>query len=385
MTIVLTGGGSGGHITPIIALSKKIKQKQPYCRIVYIGQIGDKFVDQIKQTKSIDRIYSIRAGKFRRYHNEGIRQLLDIETILKNIRDVFYVIFGIYQSWKLLRSIKPHVVFCRGGYVSVPVALGAKLNHIPYVTHDSDLIPNLANRLISRWARLHAVTFPDAEYPYPKDKIIVTGIPLNEKFEPITLHTKLKYKKDLDFPPQSKVLFIIGGGHGSQNINDIVCEISPHILSEFPDLYIIHIAGQANESKVSDYYKKRLNNTDIDRVCVLGFINDVYRYSATADIVITRAGATNLAEFAIQGMACIVIPSAFLVGGHQLVNADYLYRHKAAIVLSEKDLLVDPNRLAKNVSELLKNNKHRQELSTNLASLAQPEAASKLAEIILSI
>ena len=191
MTIVLAGGGSGGHITPILAVAAEIKRQQPDTRLVYIGQIGDNLGDIPAQDPNIDQVYSIRAGKFRRFHGEGLIQFLDISTTYKNVRDFFYVFIGIYQSWRLMKKIQPDVIFSRGGYVSVPVALGAHLNKIPYITHDSDPIPSLANRIIARWATIHAVALPKKIYNYPPDKTVTTGIPINDKF--VSVSTTLKH------------------------------------------------------------------------------------------------------------------------------------------------------------------------------------------------
>jgi UDP-N-acetylglucosamine--N-acetylmuramyl-(pentapeptide) pyrophosphoryl-undecaprenol N-acetylglucosamine transferase len=160
MTIVVTGGGSGGHITPILAVAAELKQLDKSIRIVYIGQTGDKLADIPAADPHIDEVFTVRAGKFRRYHGEGWRQLLDIDTQLKNVRDAILVLIGLWQSFWLVRRLQPQVIFSRGGFVSVPVSLGGWLNHVPYITHDSDSMPSLANRLIARWAHLHAVALP---------------------------------------------------------------------------------------------------------------------------------------------------------------------------------------------------------------------------------
>src|SRR5665213_2594114 len=166
-TIVLTGGGSGGQITPILAIADELKQLQPEARLVYIGQTGDLLGDIPSQHPSIDEVFTVRAGKFRRYHGEGFKQLLDVVTMAKNIRDFFYVIIGFWQSRRLLKQLKPAVIFVKGGFVGVPVGLAAATRQIPFITHDSDPIPGLANRIIARWAVMHAVALPKDIYPYP--------------------------------------------------------------------------------------------------------------------------------------------------------------------------------------------------------------------------
>ncbi len=382
-TIVLTGGGSGGHITPVLAVAAELKHRQPDSRIIYIGQRGDSLLDIPSNDPNIDETYAIYAGKFRRYHGEGLKQLLDIPTMLKNIRDAFLVLAGILQSWRLMGALRPDVVFSRGGYVSVPVSLGAALKHIPYITHDSDPVPSLANRMIARWASLHAVALPADIYPYPPSKTITTGIPLNKEFKPVTPALKKRYRREIRMPDEARMLFIIGGGLGSQRVNKAVADILPHLLRDFQDLQVVHVAGRANQDFMKQTYISSLPVEEQGRVQVMGFIPDVYRYSGAADVIISRAGATNLAEFAVQGKACIVIPSAFLAGGHQLANARYMQDKGAAIIIDEDELMDDPNRLAKNIAKLLHDPERADTLSRKLASFAQPHATANIAKIIL--
>jgi UDP-N-acetylglucosamine--N-acetylmuramyl-(pentapeptide) pyrophosphoryl-undecaprenol N-acetylglucosamine transferase len=385
MTIILTGGGSGGHITPIQAVAAEIKRLKPKARLVYIGQTGDGLGDIPANDPNIDEVFTVRAGKFRRYHGEGLRQLLDLPTMAKNLRDAGYVIVGFFQSRKLLKQIQPEVIFIKGGFVGVPVGLAAAGLHVPYITHDSDAIPGLANRIIARWATKHAVALPADVYSYPADKTITTGIPLQAEFKPVGPELKLQYRAHLELPASAKVLFVIGGGLGSQRVNQAVAEAVPHLLHQFKDLYVIQAAGRANAAALKAAYAEKLGNEEQGRLQVHDYIPDVYRYSGAADIVITRAGATNLAEFAVQGRACIVIPSPFLTGGHQLKNAQYLADQQAALVLNEADLLADPHRLAKQVSELLRDPGRQKSLGQQLASFAKPKATEELARLILEL
>lgn len=383
MKIVLTGGGSGGHVTPIMAIAAELKRRQPNVRLVYVGQTGDPFAEIPAKSRLIDETYSVRAGKFRRYHGEGWRQLLDIPTMLKNIRDVFYVLIGLWQSWRLMKRLRPDIIFSRGGFVSVPVALGGRLSGVPYITHDSDPVPSLANRIIARWAVVHAVALPKDIYPYPANKTVTTGIPLAADFVPVTAALKKQYRKAVKVPESAQLLFIIGGGLGSQLINRAAADILPHLLGEFPKLYVVQVAGQANLAEMATLYEERLSEAEQGRLQLLGFTDEVYRYSGAADIIICRAGATNLAEFALQGKACVVVPSTFLTGGHQLKNAEYMAKRGAAVVMDETELSADANRLAKQLSELLRNPARQKQLGEHLAAFAKPHATEELADLIL--
>ncbi len=382
---MVTGGGSGGHITPILAVAAEIKKRDPKNTIIYIGQKSDDLVKFINSDDNINQSFSIFAGKFRRYHGEGLFQLLDIKTVLKNCRDFIYFIIGIIQSYFIIQKVKPDILFSRGGYVSVPVALAARLKKVPYITHDSDSTPSLANKLISKKAKFNAVALDAKIYPYIQSKTIVTGIPVSSNFSRVDFNLKQKYLKELNLNSDNKVLLIIGGGLGAVNINLIFLKIVKELLEQEPKLVIIHLVGGNNETVMSVKY----DDTSIlsvklrSRVRVFGFIKDVYKYSGVADVIVSRAGATNIAEFAIQGKACIIIPSPSLANGHQLKNANYLSDHQAAIVLQENELKSDPHLLFNSIIKLLHDDKLKEKLISNILKEAQPDATKKLVNLIL--
>jgi UDP-N-acetylglucosamine--N-acetylmuramyl-(pentapeptide) pyrophosphoryl-undecaprenol N-acetylglucosamine transferase len=154
-------------------------------------------------------------------------------------------------------------------------------------------------------------------------------------------------------------------------------------LRHYPDLVILHAAGRQNEVEMRRVYQMLLKPAEQARVVVKGFVNDLYRYSGAADVVVTRAGATHLAEFAVQAKACIIVPNPNLTGGHQLKNAQSLAERGAALVLPENELIPPSERLAAACSQLLTNNHQRHQLADNLAALAHPRAAHELAQLLL--
>jgi UDP-N-acetylglucosamine--N-acetylmuramyl-(pentapeptide) pyrophosphoryl-undecaprenol N-acetylglucosamine transferase len=385
MTIVLTGGGSGGHITPILAVAAELKSLDKSVKLVYVGQKGDSLSDIPGQDPNIDQVYLVRAGKFRRYNGEGFKQLLDLRTLYLNSRDLVFLFIGIAQSIRLIKKIKPNVLFSRGGYVSVPVALGAKFNKVPYITHDSDSIPSLANRIIAPWAALHLVALPKEIYKYPQDKTVTSGIPISKKFIKVDKKIKSDYRKALGINDHSKYVFVIGGGLGARALNESIIEILPNLLAEYKDLYVVHLVGRKNDQLVRSDYLSKLTEEQLTRVKVFDYINDVYLYSGAADLIISRAGATNLAEFAVQGKACIVVPSTFLAGGHQLLNAEFLANEKAAIVLTDLEITNDSHKLAKQVSALLKDTNRLTNLGEAISKFANPNAAAIIAKRIIDL
>lgn len=377
----MTGGGSGGHVTPILSVARELKSARPDSQLVYIGHKGDKFDSLQLPGGDLDFLAFINGGKFRRYHGEGfLAHLLDFKTLALNARDFFRVITATFAALRILRKVKPDVVFSKGSFVAVPVGLAARLMRIPIVTHDSDAIPGLANRIVGRWALVHATGMPAEVYPYPKAKTVYTGVPINDMIKKVSPRTQARFKKELGVSPQSSVLLVGGAGNGSKTLNDLVLAIAPDLLKDMPGLHIFDVAGRLHDKELKQRYDSVLNQPELDRVHILGFIDDFYKYAAAADIIITRAGATSLSEYAMAGKTCVVIPSPFLAGGHQLKNTDELTRRDAAVVLPNE---VRPDELLAVVGELFHNDARRVELASHLHGLAKPGAAKKIADLLL--
>jgi UDP-N-acetylglucosamine--N-acetylmuramyl-(pentapeptide) pyrophosphoryl-undecaprenol N-acetylglucosamine transferase len=381
--IVLTGGGSGGHITPLLSLAHALKQKQPDCNITYIGHKGDSFDSGQTSFHDFDFVAFVNAGKFRRYSGESLlSRLTDMQTILLNVRDIFRVVGSVGKAFKILSRVKPDVVFSKGGFVGVPVGIAAKLRGIPIVTHDSDVIPGLANRIIGRWAVIHATGMPAQFYDYPKSKTKYTGIPVDKRITQISHIDKANLKLKLGLNKDGSVLLVTGGGLGARDINDKFLKIVPELLLKYPDLHIIHIAGKKNEKEVIARYKDLLKDHPKKRVTILSYTPDFYLYSGAADLIITRAGATTLAEFAIQHKACILIPSPFLTGGHQVKNAENL-KNAGAVEIVEND--APAQKLLNRITQLLEDSTARKELEIKLGSTAKKDASAQIADILLEV
>lgn len=378
--IAMTGGGSGGHLTPLIAVAEQLHKIAPEYTIEYIGQKGDKLGDIMQEEPDLfSAIHAVRAGKLRRYHGEGWKQLLDIKTMALNARDTLFVVIGCVQAFILLRKMKPHVLFCKGGFVGVPVAFAARLLRVPYVTHDSDAIPGLANRLIARGATLHAVALPKELYGYPLDKTVTVGVPIAARFKHVTDLLNERAKEMLSVPKKAPVLLIIGGGLGAERINKAIMN-DVATLMNVPLLRVFHVVGRGNEQDANAYYDTTLDPNDRKRVVVYGFTNSVALLGEAADVVVTRAGATNLAEFSTQGKACIIVPATHLAGGHQVKNA-YAYKQKQAAVVVAEDHL---DELVTAVTMLLQDSAKREQLSQNISEFATKDSATLLANLLIT-
>jgi UDP-N-acetylglucosamine--N-acetylmuramyl-(pentapeptide) pyrophosphoryl-undecaprenol N-acetylglucosamine transferase len=385
MKIVVTGGGSGGHITPALAVAHELKKLRSDVEIEYIGQQGDSLIDVPEQDKNIDHVYTVRAGKFRRYHGEGIKQFFDVETLYKNLRDFFFVLAGFWQSFWLLGRLKPDIIFVKGGFVGVPVGLAAALRDIPYITHDSDAIPGLANRIIAPWARIHAVALPKEVYTYPPQKTVTVGVPIAHHFKEFTPEETAEIRAQLRLDDADQVLLITGGGLGAQRINKAALACVPELLSRYPGLHVVHIAGRKEEADIRRMYKQELPPKQQHRVSVKGFVTNLYQYSGVADVVVARAGGTMVAELAAQAKACVVVPAPHLAGGHQLKNAKVLADRKAVRLVSEATLQEDPLALMPPLTDLFDHPDKAVLLGKKLARLAQPNAAHLLAMLLLEV
>lgn len=336
-----------------------------------------------KRYQVFDGVYYVTAGKFRRYHGESIlAQVIDIRTWLLNIRDFFRVLSGIVSARRYLKKIKPLVVFSKGSFVAVPVGIAARLLNIPIVTHDSDAVPGLANRIVGRWAVAHATGMPTEHYKYSRETVHYVGVPVDERVKPMSKHLQVDYKKQIGVQPSDCVLLVGGAGLGARNLNNLTLQIAPKLLRELANLHIVHITGATHQAEVATKYESLLSPSEQQRVKVIGFTDNFYIYTGAADLIFTRAGATTIAELAAQHKACILMPAPHLPGGHQLKNAQILKKIGAVEVASND---IQGEQLFKTVISLLQDHQKRETLAENLGKVAQPEAASKLAELLLNV
>jgi UDP-N-acetylglucosamine--N-acetylmuramyl-(pentapeptide) pyrophosphoryl-undecaprenol N-acetylglucosamine transferase len=329
----------------------------------------------------MDFLVFINAGKFRRYHDSKLLGIFNPRTLALNIRDLFRLPGSVISSWRLMRRFKPDVMFSKGSFVAVPVGIAARLTGVPIITHDSDTVSGLANRIVGRWARIHATGMPAKYYGYPKNRTEYVGIPIDERIKKVTPKIQADCRERLGIAKSAHVLLLSGGGNGSLRLNELMLSVAKSLLEADLSLYILHISGPSHQRAVKAAYKQKLPKAEQARVIVEGFTPEFYIYSQAADLVITRAGATTLAELAAEGKACVIIPSPFLTGGHQLQNAQQLADAGAAVVVDET---IEPDEFLVVVSELLGNDHRRFELAKNLYATAKPDATAKLAEIIIT-
>lgn len=307
--IVLTGGGTAGHVTPNIALLPKL-QELGY-DVHYIGSYNG-----IEKTLIEDcqiPYYGISSGKLRRYFD------------LKNFSDPFKVLKGFSEAAKLLKKLKPDVVFSKGGFVSVPVVLAAKQQHIPVVIHESDMTPGLANKLSIPAASRVCCNFPETLEHLPKGKAVLSGSPIREE---LLTGSREKALQFTGLTGNKPVLLIIGGSLGSVIVNEAVRSILPKLLKKFE---IIHLCGKGKLDQTL---------TAMNGYVQYEYISDELKdLFALCDIVISRAGANSICEFlALRKPALLVPLSAAASRGDQILNANSFQKQGYAAVLEEEAL-----------------------------------------------
>lgn len=321
----------------------------------------------------------MRAGKFRRYGGLKWYQCwFDIRTLLLNIRDVFRTLIGYIEAKKLLKELKPDIILIKGGFVAVPVGLAAARLKIPFVTHDSDTTPGLANRIISRWATRHATGMPKELYTYPANRTVYTGIPVADKFRKVSPSLRASYRNQLGLGACRQIITVVGGSQGAGQINEDIATILPRLMQKHEGLGLVHIAGSSHEKAVIRRYESELLAEERRRVVVKGFATDVDACQGAADVVVSRAGATQMAELSLQALPVIVIPGR-LAGGHQDKNAAYLEKKEVARLVAYGDA----EGLYSTLDMLLTDTDARKKLGENLHRLAKPHAARELARLVI--
>lgn len=369
-------------MTPVLAVINELSKHDEALEVRFIcdRKFASLASDIMSHAKVPVEIQTISAGKLRRYHNVPLyKQLLDIPTLLLNIRDVFLLIAGFFQSLWILLRWRPEAIFTKGGFVCLPVGLSAALLKIPLVVHDSDSHPGLTNRILARYASKIATGAPLDNYSYPKEKSVYVGIPVDSEFTEVSDKQQQKYKAELGLPDITwPVVVVTGGGLGAARINHAVTQIASDLLEA--KIAIVHVTGVSQYKKVSDVAPQH------PAYIIKPFVSDgMYKVIGAADVVVTRAGATSLLEVAAMAKPTIIIPNMYLTGGHQLKNAKVYEQADAALVLDEKTLEAQPHQLTTAIELLLHDKKRAGQLSETMHKFAKPNAALDVAELIVDV
>lgn len=307
--IVLTGGGTAGHVTPNMALITKLKEKG--YDIHYIGSYNGIEKELIEKTGI--PYYGISSGKLRRYFD------------VKNFLDPFKVLKGYREALRLMKKLSPDIVFSKGGFVTVPVVFAAHKKKIPVIIHESDITPGLANRICIPKAEKVCANFPETLEYLPKDKAVVTGTPIRKE---LFAGNRIKGLDYCGFTSNRPVIMVVGGSTGSAAVNEAVRNLLPTLLKQFQ---VVHLCGKG---KIDIAYNNIEGYKQFEYVS-----NELPDIFAMADIILSRAGANAICEILAVKKPNILVPlSAAASRGDQILNAESFEKQGFSYVIKEEEL-----------------------------------------------
>lgn len=370
MKIVFTGGGTGGHFYPIIAVAQKVNQIISEEKIIgaELYYFSDNPYDKEMLLEAELSFEEVKAGKQRMYFS------------IKNFTDIFKMFFGTLNAIYKIFTIYPDVVFGKGGYASFPTILAARIFNIPIVIHESDSVPGRVNKWAGRFAKRVAISFEEAVDYFPKKTVAWTGHPIRTEIEyPASEKDALQYfKLESDLP----VILILGGSQGADIINDTVLDALPRLIKNFQ---IIHQTGVNNFKSVKSQAEVILSSSqEKNRYSSFAFLSPLAMKMAggAATIIVSRAGST-LFEIASWGVPSILIPITTSNGDHQRKNA-FNYAHTGACTVVEEANMT-ANILSSEIERIVNNKTTWNNMANNAKSYNKLDAAYKIARELVDI
>ncbi len=371
LRLVITGGGTGGHLFPGIAVADEVLARFPGSEVLFIG--------------------TGREIEHRALAHKPYRQATLTGSGLKGITwrgrllSLARLPVGLWQAWRLLRGFKPDLVLGVGGYVTGPVLLAAKLLGVTSAIHEQNSLPGLANRLLGRMVDLVFLSLPGSEKGFPAHKVRLVGNPLRPELLAAALLNgcgplnqqavgsgerlrEEELKSDLGGVP---TLLVLGGSLGAHRVNQLLVAALTLLVREGVVLEVIHQTGGHDAAMVAAEYEKLGVKARVE-----AFIGEMAPVYSRADLVVSRAGATTLAELALFGKPALLIPYPYAADDHQHYNAEIMARHGAALLLPEAEL--DGEKLAAKLRELLHDHEKRQKMAKQARELARPAAAAEI-------
>jgi UDP-N-acetylglucosamine--N-acetylmuramyl-(pentapeptide) pyrophosphoryl-undecaprenol N-acetylglucosamine transferase len=371
MKIALTGGGTGGHFYPLIAVAEEIYAicEERHILEPELYYIGPDPYDRTALVEHNIRFLQSPAGKLRRYAS------------VLNVFDMFKTMLGIIKSIFQLYSLYPDVVFCKGGYAAFPTVVAARFLAIPVIVHESDASVGRTNKYAAKFAKYVGISYPGTEdlLPTPKDRIALIGNPVRKD---IMYPAKEGMHTFLEISPDLPTILVLGGSSGAQAINNTIIDALPLLL---PKYQIIHQAGAANLEEVRGLAKVALSNTEYGpRYKAFGFLNALALRMAAgaASLVISRAGTGSIFEVAQWGLPSVIIPIPEEISHDQTKNAFSYMRAGGCIVIEQKNL--SPHILASEIDRVMETKEIRENLTRGARAFARPDAAHKMAQVILA-
>ena len=369
MKVVLTGGGTGGHFFPLIAVAQALHDQARLNHYIEpeIHYVSDKSPSEgiLFDNKMI--FHKIGTGKMRIYFSP------------LNIIDWVRTFFAIFKALFVIFKIYPDVVFSKGGYAAFPTLFAARILRIPVIIHDSDSVPGRVNRWSGKFARKVALSYPEASRFFKEEKVAWTGNPIRQQILQTGGEASYEF---LGLKSTIPTILVLGGSQGAQILNDAVMEILPELLQEFQ---VVHQTGEKNIEKTKGLLDVILSNKSLKTYYKpFPFLNDLETKMAAgaADLVITRAGSA-LLEIAQWGLPAIIIPIAKSHGDHQRRNA-FNYAHNTGSVVIEENNLTS-SVLKEEIRRLFENKEERKAIQKRSKEFARPKAAHLIADEIMKV
>lgn len=355
--IVVTGGGTGGHLFPGIALAKGMQDRVGNCRVLFIGT--SRHLDK-KTLAGFD--FELETIQCMGLKGMGLKHRL---------RSLAQLPQAIFEAGKILKRFAPHLVFGVGGYVTGPVLLAAKIKGIPVCIHEQNSIPGLANRMLSRIADKIFISLP-CRYRFPEAKTFMAGNPVRTEI------IEAGKKREARSNTETNIL-VLGGSQGAHRVNMLVLEAAGLLVKDLGSiLSITHQTGAADIEAVRNGYEEMGMKAEVS-----DFIQDMGDVYQKADLVISRAGATTLAELAVVGVPAILIPYPYAADNHQQTNGSYFETGGAAIMFLENEL--SGEKLSVAVRELIHDTGRTDQMAKAMKKMGRPEAADRIIDACLDM
>lgn len=359
MRLLVSGGGTGGHIYPALALIERLKQVEPDTQVLYVGT-----------TRGLENKIVPDAGiKLETMHMQGFKRSLSLD----NLKTIYLFLKSVHHAKKIIRDFKPDVVLGTGGYVSGAVLYAAAKHHIPTVIHEQNSVVGVTNKFLSRYVDQIAIAFEAARSQFPAAKVTMVGNPRAQQVAARAASdfswTSYGLKDDLP------TMMIFGGSQGAPKINQTVVDAIPEFNRR--PYQVIFATGR----KRYDHVKAQLQGVKIGpNVKVVPYIKDMPAKMPRVAALVSRAGATTIAEVTALGVPTILIPSPYVTANHQVKNAQALVKNKAAVMITEDHL--DARTLLLQADRIMENADLRKQMSQASKKMGRPDAADRLIKVL---
>lgn len=355
LKVIISGGGTGGHIFPAIAIANAIKTKVPDADILFVGAQG-----RMEMKKVPDAGYPI-VGLW----ISGLQRSLS----LQNLSFPFKVISSLWKANRILSRFKPQIAIGVGGYASGALLQAAVWRNIPILIQEQNSYPGITNKILARHARCICVAYEGLERFFPAEKICLLGNPVRSSISNVALLNPLENKQLLGFRSDAPLLFATGGSLGARALNEALAQNLPTIRQ-----YGLQLLWQCGEYYYEQY--RHLETSHADWLKIVPFVKEMNQAYAAADFILSRAGALSIAEQQIVGKPLILMPSPNVAEDHQTANAMALVAQQAALLLKDAEAIAQLPAL---LHQLLHNTEMAEHLSANLKKMAKTDAADKIA------